>query len=665
MEANTNVSPTAPPLSLVYIHIGKTLPDYIFDSIYQTLLINQYAVRVYVVVDDTLVSTVRDTIYNFNLPLYSKQAFYFGNVVEIVPLSALETRLQNDTSFSQYQNTLQQRYAGVGQFRDGFWVSTTSRFFYLQALMNVFQLHNCFHIENDIVMYESFVQIFTSVLSENDLSENDLSENDFGNILNKIWMVQDAPNRVVPSVIFFPTGSHASRLTHFIAETLSNANNFINDMDILVQYPDKLPLRIVPEDSRYCTIFDGAAIGQYLGGIDNRNVNETHPKTNTIGFINETSVFKPDTCHFTKRNVQTDNHTVPIKTILGSTKGSKQIFSVANAHVHSKELHRFSSVFDITHDKIVSGDRILGLCDFVIATRDIYNFHQHIEKYARDVIIVKDWKNVNIYALNEFFRKLSQKRKTNIVKLFIYTHILADFIENVLDKLDRTLEYVLYLHNSDHPFDFSYERLIVKPFIKHVYAQNIDYPIREPGANKLTLLPIGIANSMWKHGDLNAMFEVMTSTYKAKKTKNIYVNINPNTYGYRKDVLDVIRESGCWELSTNKPYIEYLRELAQHKFCLCLRGNGLDTHRFWESLYLGVIPVVFNNSETKCQNFLEYTKALGVPFVEIKENNLNIIPQRYHQDFFNETLYKQILQSSGCGIYNLPALQLDHYQYHD
>ncbi|NBP01354.1 MAG: hypothetical protein EBU90_14665 [Proteobacteria bacterium] len=648
METNT-------PLSLVYIHIGKTLPDYIFDSVYQTLLINQYAVRVYVVVDDTLVSTVRDTIYDFNLPLYSKQPFYFGNVVEIVPLSILETRLQNDTSFSLYQDTLKQRYTGVGQFRDGFWVSTTSRFFYLQALMSVFQLNNCFHIENDIMMYESFVRIFTLVQSENDNE----------NFSNKIWMVQDAPNRVVPSVIFFPNDSHASRLTHFIAETLSNASNFINDMDILAQYPDKLPLRIIPEDSRYCTIFDGAAIGQYLGGIDNRNVNGHQDKTNTIGFINETSVFKPDTCDFTKRNVQTDTHTVPIKTILGSTKRSKQIFSVANTHIHSKELFRFSSVFDITHEIIVSGDRILGLCDFVIATRDIYNFHQHIEKYARDVIIVKDWKNVNIYALNEFFRKLSQKRKNNIIKLFVYTHILADFMENVVDKLDRKLEYVLYLHNSDHSFDLSYKRLLVKPFIKHVYAQNIDYPIREPGANKLTLLPIGIANSMWKHGDLNAMFEVMTNTYKTTKTKSIYVNINPNTYGYRKAVLDVIRESGCWELSSSKPYPEYLQELAQHRFCLCLRGNGLDTHRFWESLYLGVIPVVLSNSETKCQNFLEYTKSLGVPFVEIRDDDLKNIPQRYHQDFFNETLYAQIIQKLGCGIYNLPALRLDHYHYHD
>ena len=30
-------------------------------------------------------------------------------------------------------------------------------------------------------------------------------------------------------------------------------------------------------------------------------------------------------------------------------------------------------------------------------------------------------------------------------------------------------------------------------------------------------------------------------------------------------------------------------------FVPCPRGNGLDTHRIWEALYLGAIPVVLNS----------------------------------------------------------------------
>jgi len=36
----------------------------------------------------------------------------------------------------------------------------------------------------------------------------------------------------------------------------------------------------------------------------------------------------------------------------------------------------------------------------------------------------------------------------------------------------------------------------------------------------------------------------------------------------------------------------YLAQIARHKFVLCPRGNGIDTHRLWETLYMGSIPVV-------------------------------------------------------------------------
>ena len=42
-------------------------------------------------------------------------------------------------------------------------------------------------------------------------------------------------------------------------------------------------------------------------------------------------------------------------------------------------------------------------------------------------------------------------------------------------------------------------------------------------------------------------------------------------------------------------YQEYVRGLRSHPFCLAPRGNGIDTHRIWESLYAGCIPVVQNS----------------------------------------------------------------------
>ena len=39
-------------------------------------------------------------------------------------------------------------------------------------------------------------------------------------------------------------------------------------------------------------------------------------------------------------------------------------------------------------------------------------------------------------------------------------------------------------------------------------------------------------------------------------------------------------------------FSRYLTALSKSMFCICPRGNGIDTHRFWESLYMGCIPVI-------------------------------------------------------------------------
>lgn len=40
------------------------------------------------------------------------------------------------------------------------------------------------------------------------------------------------------------------------------------------------------------------------------------------------------------------------------------------------------------------------------------------------------------------------------------------------------------------------------------------------------------------------------------------------------------------------PFEEYMREISAHKFVVCMRGNGLDTHRFCEILVMGSVPIV-------------------------------------------------------------------------
>lgn len=88
---------------------------------------------------------------------------------------------------------------------------------------------------------------------------------------------------------------------------------------------------------------------------------------------------------------------------------------------------------------------------------------------------------------------------------------------------------------------------------------------------------------------------------KTHRSKLLYVNFRTSTYPSERElVLEYMKslsESSAGitiAKQSNDPtdIHGYLDELIDHKFCVCPRGNGIDTHRLWESLYCRTIPVV-------------------------------------------------------------------------
>lgn len=627
-------------LNLIYVHIGLNLPECFLDNLYQTILINRDKIKIYILLDDSLIPFVKEMISKLNTNYIKNPNIELPFV--FIRNSLLESHLNNNQQYTLYKNSLNKFNLN---FRDGFWVSTTKRFFYILAAMELFYLTRVFHIENDVMLNENLVNIYESISEK-----------------LKISVVKDAIDRVIPSIMFIPDVHELSKLTLHISTTLKNSDIFLNDMALLASFNNYSMLNVLPnKNNKY--IYDGAAIGQYLEGIDIKNLNNL-PKDTTSkeykliqflnpskGFINETSVYKPNISHFYKKKCFDPELNTNINIYLAKTDNIINI--VPNIHVHSKQLYKFSSIFDIKLNDIISGDKVIELCDLVIATHQIVDFHKNIDKFISvdKIILIKDFNNINYKSLSQIVKKIGKKQ----IKLFIYTHLFKVLFNiGFFDKIDPSYEYILYLHNSDHGFDDSYKTLLTKPYIKFVYAQNINIDYDNYNA-KTQLLPIGLANSMWPHGDMIELYEVMKNTYLYEKTKNIYININPNTYGYRLNVLNKLKEFN-YELSSSKPYKEYLNELSQHYFCLCVRGNGIDTHRFWEALYLGVIPVIINNEETECNNFVKYLNALEIPFYQI--NNIEIFENK---DFFNQFLYNKIICKNKTSLGNLQQLKITYY----
>lgn len=74
------------------------------------------------------------------------------------------------------------------------------------------------------------------------------------------------------------------------------------------------------------------------------------------------------------------------------------------------------------------------------------------------------------------------------------------------------------------------------------------------------------------------------------------MNFNVNTYHERSNIYNLFKDLPhvtCGvTVNTMDGRFNFLKEIKQHKFVLCPRGNGVDTHRLWETLYMGSIPVV-------------------------------------------------------------------------
>jgi hypothetical protein len=88
---------------------------------------------------------------------------------------------------------------------------------------------------------------------------------------------------------------------------------------------------------------------------------------------------------------------------------------------------------------------------------------------------------------------------------------------------------------------------------------------------------------------------------------------------------------------------QYLSNIYRHKFCICPRGNGIDTVRMWEALYLRTIPIV------KKSPALASFQDLPILFIDNWEE---VTPA------FLEAAYKLIFASQ----WNMAKMTLQYWQ---
>src|SRR6185437_1247060 len=104
---------------------------------------------------------------------------------------------------------------------------------------------------------------------------------------------------------------------------------------------------------------------------------------------------------------------------------------------------------------------------------------------------------------------------------------------------------------------------------------------------KLRALPLGMANPRWRHGAGAVLAHVQAQN--VPKTDLFDASYDISTF---PPVREYCREQTGIEPSARRDFEDYLDALASSYFCISPRGNGIDTHRVWEALYLRTVPIV-------------------------------------------------------------------------
>ena len=272
--------------------------------------------------------------------------------------------------------------------------------------------------------------------------------------------------------------------------------------------------------------------------------------------------------------------------------------------------------------EIISGFKFAEISDvifsgmFLNSQIDSLDLKDDIQKNAEEHLITGEY---------IFIRKKSFELKENDV-IFCKTEFINELFR-ILRKQCNFKNIKLITHQSDLRITSKMYRKKPK-CISEWYSCNVDI-------NKVDLIPIplGLANFHSKNlSDNHFSNNLNLLNYFRNKDKLLYLNFNPNTnFSHRKNIYSIFESLGWADNEINPVSLsEYQNRMSKHNFVLAPWGNGIDTHRFWEILYSGSIPVT--------KKHIIYDSFQNIPriqlsnYSQITKNFLDESMERFMQD---------------------------------
>ena len=246
---------------------------------------------------------------------------------EFVPLESVP--------FGVKRAAFQERCRLDPNFRGGFWKYSTERLFVLEDYLDFAGINECIHLENDNMIYFSVEHMLSALRREyNGLAAPYLGKGEmtFGVLYVKEQAALHDLNVFILGLSH--TGDNEMKLGCRFFMTNQEEADFLPTVSNECEIRDSDYSFATAHGEGFRGVWDAAAYGQYLGGIDERNGGGRQ-----VGFVNETCAFRTDQFTYTWAISSGDGG--DLKYPRAHRHGHS--WPIYVLHIHSKELEEFVS----------------------------------------------------------------------------------------------------------------------------------------------------------------------------------------------------------------------------------------------------------------------------------------------------------------------------------
>lgn len=243
-----------------------------------------------------------------------------------------------------------------------------------------------------------------------------------------------------------------------------------------------------------------------------------------------------------------------------------------------------------------------------------------------------------------FFEKLVEEIRSEFQTqsiTYVKSNLLGEYLSNKIN-----IPLVVVAGGTDHDITQDEYQSMLATSTTRFYVQNLPFP----EAANIFLLPIGVEDYKWGRNGMPWNFRINRNI----SSKKPFVLVGPfgSTHESRIACINESRGSSTAELLIERMSSwEYASTASAFLFIACPRGNGLDTHRFWETLYRQSIPIVIydQHSENLAKNFVPHVALMdwsslrdfsAEDFIQLKQEIMatSFLSQKWWRERFIQDL---------------------------